>query len=141
MAKFSFSVIKIGKEGEELRETVSISYIEPEEGEKIIEIPSHFEGKPVTHIGYIQGKEEGEMRYHDWHHPGQGFDGYEPGRFYAKESCLFEFPRGIKKMIIPAEIECLSPRAYCNSKYITYEIAPENRFFRAEGHKIFRKKQ
>lgn len=140
MAKFSFAVIKIGKEGEELRETVSISYIEPEKGEKTIVIPSQADGKPVTHIGYIQGKEPGEMRYHDWHHPGQGFDGYEPGRFYAKETSLFEFPKGITKMIIPAEIECISPRAYSNSKYITYEISPENRFFRAEGNKIFRKK-
>ena len=139
MADFRFSVIKVGTEGEELKEVVSIYTIIPEPNEKIITIPSHFEGKPVTHIGYWQGKTDGFLRFHDWHHPSQGYDGYEPAKYYAEKCSLFNIPTGVKKIIIPAEV-CSIVTSVCNkAKGVTYEISPENKFYEVAENKIVRK--
>ncbi|MBQ9746976.1 MAG: hypothetical protein IJW21_09185 [Clostridia bacterium] len=137
MADFRFCIIKCGKEGEELREFVSILEIIPEKGEKVIELPSHFEGKPVALIGYRQGKLEGGMRYHDWHHPAQGFDGYEPAEYFAEKYSLFSLPPRIKKIIFPAEIHAINvPVFNKKSKSITYEISPENQYYEVVNNKI-----
>lgn len=136
MAEFNFRTIKTGTEGEELKEYVTILAIIPEKGEKIIQIPSHFEGKPVTFIGYRQGKLEGGMKYHDWHHPAQGFDDYEPARYFAERYSLFTLPKRVKKIIFPAEVKCIHTAVFNKSRTITYEISPENKYYEVANNKI-----
>ena len=140
MASFIFLTIKTGKEGEELQEALSISDIYPDKGEKIIEIPSHHNGKPIAYIGYHQGKKGGEACYHDWHHPAQGFDSYEPAFYYAKEDSNFKLPKGVKKIILSAEIKRVYTAVFNKTKTITYEVAPENKFIKIENNKIGYKK-
>lgn len=136
MASFNFLTIKMGKEGEPLREAVSISAIFPDKGEKVIELPSHYNGKPVLCIGYHQGKLEGSVRYHDWHHPAQGFDGYDPALYFAKKDSNFALPPRIKKIIFPAEIRLFRPDVFNKKKNIIYEVHPDNKFIRVEDNKL-----
>lgn len=58
MAKFKIETIKVGKEGSDYKLITSISDIIADKNEEIIELPSTFEEKEITHLGFNQEYEE-----------------------------------------------------------------------------------
>ena len=124
MARFDIRTVRYGTVGNE-REYLSVTKVEVEEGETEIVFPDSFEGKPVTHIGYIEKFSEAEERYHDWHHPGQGME-YFPAHYETESICL-RIPKSVTSIVIPACVKDVSFYAFdgIDLKKIV-KIAPEN---------------
>ncbi len=124
MARFDIRVLKQGREGYE-RELVAVCAVTAEKGEEEIVFPSHYEGREVTHIGYEQEYTEGEMRYHDWHHPAQGME-YEPARYDARAVCL-HIPATVRRIVIPKGVKSVGSVAFRDfADHAVIEIDPEN---------------
>lgn len=124
MAQFDIRIVREGEVGKE-EELVSVYAVHLEEGESEIVFPESFEGRPVTHIGYGERYQEGQFRYHDWHHPAQGGD-YYPERYEACSHSLC-IPHTVSRIYIPKTVERVGYDAFSGFENPgAIEIDPEN---------------
>lgn len=126
MAVFTFCKIKIGFEGKEIKTVYAISDIAFEEGDKVVTIPSHFEGNLITHVCYFQDKHASYPKFHDWHHPSQGYDCIVPEEFFPRASSFLYIPPRVKKIIFPATVTNISTQYFNQFKKVEYEFDGEN---------------
>ena len=129
MALFSFKEIKCGYEGKEITYVYAISSIGFDQDEKVVKIPAEYEGKPITHVCYFQDKNLGYPKYHDWHHPSQGYDEYVPTEYFPSESSFLNIPSHVKKIIFPATVTNISRKFFEANDRIVYEIDGESEVY------------
>lgn len=126
MAVFTFCKIKVGFDGEDIKTVYAISDIAFEPGETVVKIPSHFEDNLITHVCYFQDKRLGYPKFHDWHHPSQGYDGFVPDEYFPCKSSFLQIPTRVKKIIFPATVTNISTQIFNKFKKVEYEFDGEN---------------
>ena len=140
MAKFFYKTIKCGFEGGEIKEITAIYHIGFDPEDETVVIPNEHEGRPVTHVMFYQAKDLPYVRYHDWHHPSGGEDGYVPAKFYPDNFSHLLIPEHVKRIIFHEAIEDIALEAFNKSDHVEYVIAPENKHFTVKDGKIVYKK-
>ena len=82
--------------------------------------------------------------YHDWHHPTQGIDGYDPGEYSLKESYWFYYgdKSKLKRVIFPASAKWISLKAINESRPhgVSIRISPDNPYYEVKRNKMIKKK-
>ncbi len=130
MAKFIIKKIKEGNDKRGFTYVLSIANVIADEGEEIIYLPSTFEGEEITHLGYMQGHEEGGERFHDWHHPAQGSE-YVEEKYYATVA-HFDLPKSVKKLVVSHTIKEVCAYSYTFCKHVELVIPEDHPYLQAK---------
>lgn len=124
MAKFTVERIKYGYKGRQIEEHLSITAIQFEEGDEVVELPSSFEGEAITMFAIGQRIIEGHEEWCDWHHPGKGSD-WVPDE-YEYRYLDIDFPPYVKKLIIPSSVTNIAYTLGPCLEGLTVEVASDN---------------
>ena len=108
MAKFTIQLLKKGFKGKEIKTIVAITDIYFEDTDKEVIIPKEYEGMSITHMLYHQEKMEAYAKFHDWHHPSQGYDEIIPEEYYIKANSYFYIPSTVKKIVFPNTLKYIN---------------------------------
>lgn len=130
MAKIKVETIKEGIEGREYTYFTSISDIQAEENEEVIELPSTFEGKTITHLGFYQVYDEAHEVWCDYHHPAKGSDWKEAE--YKRGYSRFILPSTVKKIIVPKSIIQINDLCFSYCSGILLDFEQGSPFFRVD---------
>ena len=124
MAQFKIERLKWGNDETGFDYCISISKIVFEKDETEIVLPSHYEGEPITHVGYVQDYTPAHEHWHDWHHPSQGSE-WVPEKYSYSGATIF-VPKSLKKLIVPATVTNFCDYAFENIDKVMIEVDPEN---------------
>jgi len=125
MAIFKFELIKLGYKNKEIKMVAAINEIIFEDDDEIVTIPSEYNGMPITHVGYRQGIIEAHVRFHDWHHPSQGYGEYVEDEYVLERGYYIYFPSTLKKLIFPKTVKVICTNIFnYNSNHVTFELEP-----------------
>ena len=141
MAIFNFSEIKCGFEGRDITYVHAISSIEFDEDDGVVTIPKEHNGNIITHVCYFRNKTLGYAKFHDWHHPAQGYDEYVPTEYYPSESSFLDIPKQVKKIIFPATVTNISKKFLAKNSHVIYEIDGESEIYTVNNGIIEYKKE
>ena len=110
MATFHISTLKFGNERDPsfVKVLVGIDFNEQEDSGTVV-LPETHEGEPVTYIAYEQAHRAGYQDWADWHHCKEG--DYIPGEYYMRP-LSFYVPAYVKRLVIPATVQHVSPNAF-----------------------------
>ena len=144
MAEFVFKRLRYGSEDKELSYALSLVGINFEPDDVVVEIPESYNGEPVKNIAIEESYLSPQPRYHDWHHPTQGIDGYDPGEYSLKESYWFYYgdKSKLKKVIFPASATWISLKAVNDNRPagVSIRISPDNPRYEIKRNKMIKKK-
>ena len=107
MAIYHLTLLRSGPVAHPYHITAGLSGITLENGDEVLEIPTEFEGYPVTEIGYYESIDPAHEHFHDWHHPAQGAE-WVPDT-YQTHSCSIYLDERVKRVILPPT-QAPSPR-------------------------------
>ena len=130
MAEFSIRILKKGFEGRNIKTIVAITDIYFDDTDKEVIIPKEYEGMPITHILYHQEKIDEYAKFHDWHHPAQGYDEIVPAEYYIKANSYFYIPSNVKKIVFPNTLKCINIELLNNTtRRKIYKLEEENEYY------------
>ena len=148
MTAFRLNIIRIGFEGKEIEYVAALD--ESWVGKKIefedeLILPETYNEYPLVYIGYREDYNPAHVRYHDYHHPSQGTDGYYPKEYYpTPHNYPATFPSNLKRIFIPKTVKYICKEfikkatiEYCPNLVI--EIDPENPYYKVVDNKIINK--
>ena len=141
-------LIKKGIEGKEIVTFASVHSVMfsshfPSEEEIIF--PETYQGYPLTHLGYKQDKIDEHVRYHDYHHPAQGYGDVYPTEFFPSKDLVGSyFPDNLKRIFIPKTVKYIASTFFEKIPYccpnVIIEIDKENPYYEVIDNKILEKK-
>ena len=137
MAKITVKDVIYGVENTKYDHHISICNIECDENDEIIVLPSVFDGKTITHLGYGQAYEEAHEVWCDWHHPSKGSD-WVPAK-YLFDYVYFNIPANVKKIVVPATITDINFMAFDRCKgRIEFVFDKDSKYY-YQDHKVYHK--
>ena len=126
MAKFTFATLKEGYENKPLDYVTALVSIQFEPTDTHVAVPSHHEGKPVTHVCYVQDYTPAHEHWHDWHHPTAFGSEWVEGKYSLTSASTIVIPPHVKTLTLPNSVKHVGYHAfaYGKSTAVLFEEGP-----------------
>ena len=116
MATFTFATLKEGYESKPLDYVTVLVSIQFEPTDTDVVVPGHYEGKPVTHVCYVQDYTPAHEHWHDWHHPTAFGSEWVEGKYSLTSANTIVIPSHVRTLTLPASVRHVGYQAFAYGK-------------------------